>query len=128
MGPTTQGVGMTDEGTVVAASDADLHPKLDLIIEQTKPKDSEHDLLEVLATIILGVAAVITAWSVYQSSLWGGVQDTALTNSVNRTTESADLFQAADSTRSLDRTLFIELFTSGACDEGREATTSSSAV
>lgn len=111
----------TDEVTTRDVVDDELHRKLDVIIEQTTPREEPpHDLLEVIATVLLGVAAVLTAWSVYQSSLWGGVQDTAMTNSVNETTASADLFQQADTTRSLDRTLFIELLTSRVCDEEAE--------
>ncbi len=33
-----------------------------------------HSRLELLATILLAVAAVLTAWSSYQSSRWSGVQ------------------------------------------------------
>ena len=64
---------------------------------------------------------MLVAWGAYQSSLWGGVQDRLLTESVNATTQATDLFQQADTTRALDQTLFIELFTSGACDHDETA-------
>ena len=76
------------------------------------------DRLEILATVVLGLAAIMVGWSSYQSSLWGGRQDSALTQSINTTTASTDLLQAADSTLGIDQVLFIEIFTSGACDDG----------
>jgi len=83
--------------------------------------DTRSHQLDVVATILLGLAAVLVAWGAYQSSLWGGVQDRLLTESVNATTQATDLFQQADTTRALDQTLFIELFTSGACDHDETA-------
>lgn len=86
--------------------------------EPAASSERQHDTLEVIATIMLGFAAVLIAVSTYQSALWGGEQDKATTSSVRFTTQSTDLFQEADSTFSLDQLLFIEVFTSGACDEG----------
>lgn len=84
-------------------------------------EERQNDLIEVIATILLGLAAVAIAWSTYQSALWGGIQDTALTTSANTTTEASDLLQAADTIFATDQTLFIALLTSGACDEDGDA-------
>ncbi len=81
----------------------------------SRASDSGHRL-DVIAAAVLGLAAVLVAWAAYQSSLWGGVQDGLLIESVNTTTQATDLFQQADSIRSLDQVLFVELFTSGACE------------
>ena len=79
--------------------------------------DQGHDNLEAAATVLLGLAALLIAWSVYQSGLWDGRQAAAQTMSVNTTTESVDELQIADTTKALDQTLFIEMFTSGSCDD-----------
>lgn len=76
--------------------------------------------LDLSATALLGLAAVLIAWGSYQSTLWGGVQDRLLTESVNTTTQATDLLQQADTIRSLDQVLFVELFSSGVCDEGAD--------
>ena len=76
--------------------------------------------MDLSATALLGLAAVLIAWGSYQSTLWGGVQDRLLTESVNTTTQATDLLQQADTIRSLDQVLFVELFSSGVCDEGAD--------
>ena len=73
--------------------------------------------LDLSATFLLGFAAVLIAWGSYQSTLWGGVQDRLLTESVNTTTQATDRLQQADTIRSLDQVLFVELFSSGVCEE-----------
>ena len=73
--------------------------------------------LDLSATFLLGLAAVLIAWGSYQSTLWGGVQDRLLTESVNATTQATDRLQQADTIRSLDQVLFVELFSSGVCEE-----------
>lgn len=73
--------------------------------------------LDLSATFLLGFAAVLIAWGSYQSTLWGGVQDSLLTESVNTTTQATDRLQQADTIRSLDQVLFVELFSSGVCEE-----------
>lgn len=59
--------------------------------------------------MLLGLATVATAWGAYQASVWGGRQDTALTSSTLLSGEAADWNQFADSTRSFDQSLFIEI-------------------
>lgn len=44
-----------------------------------EPRDevqaADHDPIELIATILLGLAAVVIAWATFQSALWGGRQD-----------------------------------------------------
>ena len=42
------------------------------------------DYVELVAAILLGLAAVVIAWSTYQAALWGGLQDEGYTESVRR--------------------------------------------
>jgi hypothetical protein len=81
----------------------------------TEPS-ATHDPLELIAAVLLGFAAVAISWSTYQSALWGGRQDEAYTESVREADNAVDLLQAADTTRSLDQSLFVEVLTSGVCE------------
>lgn len=78
----------------------------------------QHDPIELIATILLGLAAVLIAWSTYQSALWGGRQDEAYTESVREANSAVDQLQAADTTLALDQSLFIEVLSSDVCDPG----------
>lgn len=96
-------------------------------------RDKERpDWLEVAATALLGIAAVLIAWTTYQSQLWGGVQDTRNTQSALEIVDAADDLGRADAERSLDQLLFgdyilrpdldeAELLLSQMSDEGRIA-------
>ncbi|MDH3500177.1 MAG: hypothetical protein OEM97_08650 [Acidimicrobiia bacterium] len=70
---------------------------------------ADHDALEVIAALLLGLAAVAIAWSAYQASLWGGIQDTALAESVLLSNRAVDEFQLADTTLAFDQALFVNL-------------------
>jgi hypothetical protein len=76
------------------------------------------DKVEFVAAFLLGLAAIAIAWSTFQSELWGGQQDEAYTESVRQANKAVDLLQAADTIRTLDQILFVEVLTSGVCDEG----------
>lgn len=76
------------------------------------------DYVELVAAILLGVAAVAIAWSTYQSALWGGIQDEGYTESVREASSAVDLLQAADRIRALDQLVLVELQVSGVCEEG----------
>lgn len=67
--------------------------------------------LEIVAAVVLGLAAIAVAWASFQSSLWGGVQDSKLTESVLVGNEATDAFQQADTIQSLDQVLFVEYLT-----------------
>lgn len=71
--------------------------------------------IEVAAAILLGLAAVAISFSSYQSALWGGVQDAALTDSVLASNSAVDQLQNGDTIASSDQALFTAMLTSGAC-------------
>ena len=50
--------------------------------------DRYEGLVEILATIVLGLATLATAWSGYQSASWGGVQSTSFSQAGATRTES----------------------------------------
>lgn len=89
---------------------------------ESRSRSADHsgiDLVELAATVLLGLAGIAIGWNAYQSTLWGGLQDEAYTESVREASNAVDLLQAADTTRGLDQSLFVELLTSGVCDEER---------
>jgi hypothetical protein len=82
--------------------------------------DSGLDKVEFVAAFLLGLATIAIAWSTFQSELWGGQQDEAYTESVRQANKAVDLLQAADTIRTLDQILFVEVLTSGVCNEGEQ--------
>ena len=78
---------------------------------QATARTGQHgtDWFEVTAAAMLGLSAVLIAWSAYQAQLWGGVQDTKNTASVLELVDAADEFGRADAMRSLDQLLFVDL-------------------
>ena len=102
-------------------------------IAENTPEDKKHaDWLEIIATVLLGIAAVLIAWSTYQSQLWGGVQAERSTSSALEIVDAADDLGRADAERSLDQLLFgdyilrpdpdeAELLLSQMSDPGRVA-------
>ncbi len=73
-----------------------------------RPSKEKADGLEIAATALLGIAAVLIAWSAYQGQLWGGVQDTNNTASVRDIVDASDELGRGDATRSLDQLLFVD--------------------
>lgn len=83
-----------------------------------RPKP-ERNWLEISATVLLGVAAVLIAWSSYQSQLWNGIQDTRNTESALAIVDATDDLGRADSDRSLDQLLFVDWITNNDPDESQ---------
>jgi hypothetical protein len=79
------------------------------------------DYVELVAAILLGVAATAIAWSTYQSALWGGIQDEGYTESVREASNAVDPLQAADRIRALDQLVFVEMRTAGVCEAGEQS-------
>ncbi len=75
--------------------------------------------LERIATVLLGLGAILIAWGTYQSAWYDGQKTTDLTNSVLAATQSVDAFQVADTTRALDQMLLIELLVSDMCGNSK---------
>lgn len=88
-------------------------------MEESSGREVDH--IELVAAILLGVAAMAIAWSTYQSALWGGIQDEGYTESVREANKAVDQLQAADRIRALDQLVFVEIRTTGVCEEGEES-------
>lgn len=77
--------------------------------------------LEVGIAVVLSLATLASAWSAYQSSLWGGVQTFRLAdrNSISR--KAAQYASVALQQRGFDASMFIEYSAAVARDEKRLA-------
>ncbi len=76
-----------------------------------QPDPTERDegrRLEILAAVLLGLAAVATAWSAYWSAIYGGnaIQGYAQSNTL--TSQAADVYGDATGQYNFDRTLFLQ--------------------
>jgi hypothetical protein len=82
---------------------------------------TSHDILEIVATVILGLAIMLIAWNSLQSALWSGEQDKANTQAVLINNQSNDAYQLADGIKTLDQLLFVQFLVSGcASDDGAD--------
>jgi hypothetical protein len=86
-----------------------------------KDTDSGLDMVEFVAAFLLGLAAIAIAWSTLQSELWGGQQDEAYTESVRQANIAIGQARAADTLKALDQILFVEILTTGVCNESGQA-------
>ncbi|MEM7094998.1 MAG: hypothetical protein AAF567_18500 [Actinomycetota bacterium] len=76
---------------------------------ETPASETETARLELAAAVLLGLATVAIAWAAYQANLWGGLQDKALTESANLTTQAIGSYNEAASLISFDQSLFVEI-------------------
>lgn len=84
----------------------------------TNSGEQAHEPLEILAAVLIGLAAMAIAWSAYQNELWSGRQDEGYTESVREANNAVDLLQAADTVRAFDQSVFVQILSSGVCSDG----------
>lgn len=84
--------------------------------------DRRERRFEVVATFILALAALATAWSGYQASLWDGVQSTRYSQAAALRTESAQKATQASQQRLADLMLFQSFLDAQAGGDERLAT------
>lgn len=68
--------------------------------------DDSRSLVELLAVVVLAVTAVLTAWSGFQSSKWGGEMSIAFSQASSARVESSRYAAMADAARGFDLTTF----------------------
>ena len=62
--------------------------------------------LELWATVLLGVATLLTAWSAFQANKWGGVMSIRFSEANAARTESAQASATANAQRTVDVAIF----------------------
>lgn len=77
--------------------------------------------LELAATVLLAAAAIATAWSTYQSSVWRGKQAEAQSASIAARVESTRAAAVANRQAQVDVALFTQWVDAYASDEGELA-------
>jgi hypothetical protein len=76
--------------------------------------------LELIATFVLAIATVLTAWSAFQSSKWSGVQAINFSSANAARTESIRASGEANALRQIDVNLFVD-WVSAVADERSQA-------
>lgn len=101
--PSNQG----GEGDAADIGDPDNENLVQRIVERITP-DSRYTKVEFIATIILAVAAVLTAWTALQSAKWSGDQATHFSQAGANRTESTRFDNRATSLIVLDGQTFMQ--------------------
>ncbi len=70
--------------------------------------EQQHSLLETMATVLITVATVATAWCAFQSNIWSGVQEFELHNASGISRQAAFYRMEANQQASMDVQLFSE--------------------
>ncbi|MCH7789735.1 MAG: hypothetical protein IH940_09875 [Acidobacteria bacterium] len=91
---------MTDDSTLESESTEEAQP------EKAQGKHAR-DVFELLATILLALAAVSTAWAGFESAKWGGVQATNFSQAGAARTESVRASTLAGQQATIDVTTFF---------------------
>lgn len=78
--------------------------------------------VEVIATIVLAVATLATAWSGYQAARWGGVQSTSYSQAGTLRTESVRASNQAGQLAQIDISIFANWVNAFAADDQLLAT------
>jgi hypothetical protein len=79
---------------------------------EPEPDDEQHALshsekrFEIVATVLLAIAALATAWSGYQASLWDGIQSSKYTQASSARTRAAQKHTEANQFRLGDLSVF----------------------
>ena len=73
--------------------------------------DKQNAKFELLATIVLGIAALATAWAAFQSSSMGGNQQEAFTQAGLLLSDANFFFTQGNSTVAQDNQIFLEFVT-----------------
>jgi hypothetical protein len=77
-------------------------------MEQQEQQDARHDRAELLATILLAVAAVATAWSTYQGARWRGEQAVETSMATAARIESSEASTRAGQLTQIDIATFTQ--------------------
>jgi hypothetical protein len=75
-------------------------------VTQTTP--SPGDRIELAATIVMAIAAILTAWAAFQSTKWSGVQADNYSRAGAARTESSKATTLASGLRSVDVGVFLQ--------------------
>jgi type II secretory pathway pseudopilin PulG len=87
------------------------------VVEPTEPDDSGRDWIEIIATVLLAIAAVATAWSSYQATRWNGEQAKAASRANALRIEAARAASLAEAETEVDVATFIQWVDATAGDD-----------
>jgi len=94
---------MTDEPTDSAQPDEAAPATAEEVEAKRRWREKR---FEIVATLLLGLTAVATAWSGYQASLWDGIQSSSYTQASAARTDASQLRTTANQFRLADLSIF----------------------
>lgn len=68
----------------------------------------ERDRRELIATVVLALAGILTAWSAFQSAKWSGLQSSAYSDAAAARTQANRQANLAAAEKSIDVNLFVQ--------------------
>jgi hypothetical protein len=80
----------------------------ELVVEEVTSAPPTHDWLEVVATLLLALAAVATAWASYQATRWNGEQTKASSRTTALRIQASSASALAESQTQIDVATFIQ--------------------
>jgi hypothetical protein len=83
-------------------------PKISLLAIVSTQASTAQDRIELWSTLMLTLASVLTAWSVYQSAAWAGREAVALGEAAARRIESMKAAEHSAELRIIDMQLFLQ--------------------
>jgi hypothetical protein len=75
---------------------------------EDQPKPGDRDRIELIATIVMAAAAILTAWAAFQSAKWGGIQAIEFSQANAARIESTRAENRAGQLRSVDVDVFLD--------------------
>jgi type II secretory pathway pseudopilin PulG len=93
------------------------HPAVGRVPESGSPPRVHRDRIEIVATVLLAVAAVATAWSSYQATRWNGEQTKASSRANALRIEAARAAGLAQNQTQVDIATFIQWVDATATDD-----------
>jgi hypothetical protein len=78
------------------------------ITAETRQEQRRADQIEFAATVLMAVAAILTAWAAFQSTKWSGVQADSYSRAGAARTESARGTTVASTQRNIDVGVFLQ--------------------
>jgi hypothetical protein len=95
-----------------------MSPEFDATQETARASESRSRRLEILAAILLGLAATATAWSAYWSAIYGGDSIKGYAESNSLTSQATDVYGDATGQYNYDRSLFLQYAELRLTDQG----------
>ncbi|MFN8619783.1 MAG: hypothetical protein U0869_11645 [Chloroflexota bacterium] len=114
--------GDTTTGTGAEGTDPAAIGRIERQVQELNRRFDTRDRLEIVAGLILALAAVVAAWSAYQNARWGGHQAAATSAAATLRTSAAQATSIAAAELDLDTQMFVAWLGAAASGDATTAT------